>query len=119
MKTTTTDSAGNYSVLFEEGTGDYLVFVSSTGMRAARRRVQRTGTERELVANFTLAVDLTVLAATTVTADRAVRATNNITPTQLETGASEKWLDGVSSNIPPTIAGDLTAIAAAVQCGLA
>ena len=34
VKNTTTDSAGNYSVLFEEGTGDYLVYVSSTGMRA-------------------------------------------------------------------------------------
>src|SRR5215471_8606499 len=59
VKNTTTDSAGNYRVLFEEGTGDYLVYVASTGYRAARRRIQREGTERELVANFTLSVDLT------------------------------------------------------------
>ena len=111
VKNTTSDSAGNYRVLFEEGTGDYLVYVSATGMRAARRRVQRTGNEHELVANFTLAVDLTLLAKTTVTADRPVRATNSIGPMQPETGASEKWLDGVGSNIPPTIAGDLNAIA--------
>jgi hypothetical protein len=111
VKNATTDSGGNYRVLFEEGTGDYLVYVASTGYRSARRRVQRQGTEHELVANFTLAVDLTVLEATKVTADKPVRATNVIGPMQLETGSSEKWLDGVSSNIPPNVAGDLTAIA--------
>jgi hypothetical protein len=111
VKNTTTDSSGNYRVLFEEGTGDYLVYVASTGYRSARRRVQRQGTERELVANFTLAIDLTVLEATKVTADKPVRATNVINAMQPETGASEKWLDGVSSNIPPNVAGDLTAIA--------
>jgi len=111
VKNTSTDSAGNYRVLFEEGTGDYLVYVSSTGYRAARRRVQRQGTERELVANFTLSIDLTVLAATKVTADKPVRASNVINPMSVETGAAEKWSDGVSSNIPPNIAGDLTAIA--------
>src|SRR5678815_3827079 len=67
-QTTATDSTGNYSVRFAEGTGDYLVTVASTGMRTARRRVQRQSTERELVANFVLAVDLTTLAATKVTA---------------------------------------------------
>src|SRR5689334_11221729 len=110
-QTTTTDSAGNYRVRFEEGTGDYLVNVSSVGLRSARRRVQRQGTERELVANFVLAVDLTLLAATKVTAERPVRATNNISPFQPETGASEKWSDGVNGQISPTIAGDLNAIA--------
>src|SRR5215471_12931806 len=111
VKNATTDSVGNYRVLFEEGTGDYLVYVSATGYRAARRRIQREGTERELVANFTLSVDLTILAATKVTADKPVRASNNIGPMSLEPGSSEKWSDGVSSNIPPTVAGDLTAIA--------
>lgn len=110
-QTTTTDSAGNFRVRFEEGTGDYLVNVSSVGLRSARRRVQRQGTERELVANFVLAVDLTLLAATKVTAERPVRATNPITPFQPETGASEKWSDGINGQISPTIAGDLNAIA--------
>jgi hypothetical protein len=110
-QTTTTDSAGDFRVRFEEGTGDYLVNVSSLGLRSARRRVQRQGTERELVANFVLAVDLALLAATKVTADRPVRATNPITPFQPETGASEKWTDGVNGQISPTIAGDLNAIA--------
>jgi hypothetical protein len=76
------------------GTGDYLVYVAFTGLRPARRRVQRQGTERELVANFVLAVDVTLLATQKVTADRPVRASNQISPTQPETGASEKFSDG-------------------------
>src|SRR3954466_12054781 len=57
----TTDSAGNYNVRFDPGTGDYLVYVAFTGLRAARRRVQRQGSEHELVANFVLAVDVALL----------------------------------------------------------
>src|SRR4051812_39262813 len=48
---TTTDTAGNYSVRFDPGTGDYLVFVASPGLKSARRRVQRQTNEHELVAN--------------------------------------------------------------------
>ncbi len=108
---TTTDSAGNYSVRFDPGTGDYLVYVAFTGLRSARRRVQRQGSERELVANFVLAVDVTLLTAQKVTADRPVRATNPIGPMQPETGSSEKYSDGVNGALSPTIAGDLGAIA--------
>jgi hypothetical protein len=110
-QTTNTDSAGDYRVRFEEGTGDYLVYVASPGLKSARRRVQRAGSERELVANFVLAIDLALLAATKVTAERPVRASNNISPYQPETGASEKWSDGVNGQVSPTIAGDLNAIA--------
>src|SRR5689334_18564103 len=49
---TVTDSTGRYSVRFDTGTGDYLVAVSSFGLKSARRRVQRVGSERELVADF-------------------------------------------------------------------
>src|SRR6185436_12824863 len=90
---------------------DYLVYVAFTGLRPARRRVQRQGTERELVANFVLAVDVTLLATQRVTADRPVRASNSVNPTQPETGASEKFSDGVNGQLSPTIAGDLSAIA--------
>ncbi len=109
---TTTDSAGNYSVRFDPGTGDYLVYVAFTGLKSARRRVQRQGNDRELVANFVLAVDIAQLAAQKVTADRPVRASNNVAPTQPETGSSEKFSDGVNGAISPTIAGDLNALAA-------
>lgn len=55
-----TDSAGFYSSRFDPGTGDYLVHVASPGFRPARRRVERVGSERELVADFTMARDLAV-----------------------------------------------------------
>src|SRR5205823_4853433 len=98
---TTTDSAGNYQLRFDPGTGDYLVHVASAGLKAARRRVQRAGAEHELVANFVLAVDIELLAATRVTADRPVRATNPVGPTIPEPGSSERWSDGVNGQLPP------------------
>jgi hypothetical protein len=107
----TTDANGDYSLTFNPGTGDYLVFVSAMGYASARRRVQRADTEHELVANFILKPDLAKLAAIKVTASKPVRATNAVSPYTPETGASEKWNDGVQSQIPPTIAGDLNAIA--------
>src|SRR5687768_15237839 len=57
IQQTTTDANGVYSSRFEPGTGDYLVNVAFVGYRTARRRVQRLGSERELVADFTLAKD--------------------------------------------------------------
>jgi hypothetical protein len=108
---TTSDSSGNYSTRFEQGTGDYLVYVTAPGFKSARRRVQRQSTETELVANFSLARDVATLEAVRISASRPVRATNPITPTQLEPGASEKWNDGVGGAVPPTVAGDLNALA--------
>jgi hypothetical protein len=108
----TTDSAGNFRVVFEQGTGDYLVHVSAPGFSSARRRVQRQADERELVANFVLPpAQIATLDAVKVTGQKAVRASNPVGPTQLETGSSEKWRDGVNGQIPPTVAGDLNAIA--------
>lgn len=111
VQRTESDSAGNYRVRFEEGTGDYLVYVSATGFKAARRRVQRQNDEHEFVANFTLPRDLTLLEAVKVTAVKPVRASNAVRPQTPEVGASEKWNDGVNGSIPPTLAGDLSAIA--------
>ena len=109
---TTADSSGNFSVRFEQGTGDYLVYVSAPGFTSARRRVQRQADEHVLVANFSLARALAAtLDAVKITGQKPVRANNPIGPTQLETGSAEKWRDGVNGQIPPTVAGDLNAIA--------
>ena len=112
VQTTTTDSAGNYRVRFEKGTGDYLVYVADSGFASARRRVQRQADERELVANFTLPrAAIATLDAVKVEGRKPVRASNPIGPTQPETGSPEKWRDGVNGQISPTVAGDLNAIA--------
>lgn len=111
FKQTTTDSAGRYSITFENGTGDYLVAVSSVGLKTARRRVQRQNSERELVADFSLATDVSTLATVKVTAEKPVRASNAASPYTAETGASEKWADGVSGQLSPSMLGNLAAIA--------
>lgn len=111
VKETATDSTGSYRVRFDTGTGDYLVAVSAEGLRSARRRIQRQGTERELIADFTLSSNLAELEAVRINATRPVRATNNIHPIQLETGASERWSDGVAGQVAPTVSGDLNAVA--------
>jgi hypothetical protein len=108
---TTTDSTGAFSSRFEEGTGDYLVYVKALGFRTERKRVQRRGTEHELVVDFALARDLTVLAAVKVTATRPERASNRVEPHEPETGSSEAWKQGVEGQVSPVIAGDLTAVA--------
>jgi hypothetical protein len=107
----TTDANGAFSLKFDPGTGDYLVFISATGYSSVRRRVQRAGTEHELVANFILKPDLTKLAAVNVKASKPERARLDVGPYNPETGSSEKWQDGVSGQIPPSTVGDLNAVA--------
>lgn len=108
----TADSAGNFRVLFEQGTGDYLVYVSAAGFSSARRRVQRSTEVGDLVANFVLPrAPIATLDAVKIEGRKPVRADNSIGPTELETGSVEKWRDGVNGQVPPTVAGDLGAIA--------
>ena len=111
LKQASTDSAGRYSVTFENGTGDYLVAVSGVGLKSARRRVQRAGTETEFTADFVLAHDASTLAAVKVTAAKPQRAQNDVSPFSTEPGAAEKWKDGVDGQLNPAMAGDLAAIA--------
>ena len=106
-----TDSAGRYSVRFEQGTGDYLVYVSATGFKVSRRRVQRQSVEHEFVADFRMERDIAMLAAVKVTADKPERASNDVDAMQPEPGSSEKWKDGINGAISPSLAGDLNAIA--------
>jgi hypothetical protein len=111
----TSDSLGNWSVTFSPGTGDYLVHVASPGLKSARRRVQREQSERELAANFTLSPDVERLAAMKTTAVRPVKARNSVSPTDPETGASERFFDGVSGQLPPNVAGSLAGIASTMS----
>src|SRR5262245_9510614 len=81
-----TDSSGRYSIRFAEGTGDYLVYVTAAGFKPVRRRVTRQTTEREFTADFAMERDVALLAAMSVTADKPVRASSAVNPSQLETG---------------------------------
>jgi hypothetical protein len=78
----TADSAGNFRVSFEQGTGDYLVYVSATGYSSARRRVQRTTESGDLIANFVLPrAPIATLDAVKIEGRKPVRADNSIGPT--------------------------------------
>lgn len=110
VKQTTTDSSGRWALTFENGTGDYLVAVTAVGYKSARRRVQAEEGSHDLVADFTLVPDLSTLAAVKVTAAKPVRASDQVSPYQVETGANEKWADGVNGQLSPSVAGDLNAL---------
>lgn len=110
-----TDSAGRYGVRFEQGTGDYLVYVTAPGFRTARRRVQRQASEHELVADFVLARDLTQLDTVKVTAAKPERASNSVDPSWSEPGTSENWTGGVNGQLPPSVAGNLVPIASTMS----
>ncbi len=112
VQTTTTGPDGRYSLRFEPGTGDYLVHVAFTGFRPARRRVERVGSERELVADFTLGRDMALLAAVKVNANRPVRAEALVaSPYEREVGAAESYDQGVEGRVSPNMAGNLAMIA--------
>ncbi len=119
VQQTTTDSSGRYSLRFDPGTGDYLVYVAAPTYRAARRRVQREGASgsagRDLVADFVLAREVATLDAIRVQARRPTRASANTSPMTPETGSAERWTDGVSGQLPPTMAGDLDALAGTIS----
>ncbi len=115
VQQTLTDSAGQYSLRFDPGTGDYLVHISAVNFRPARRRVERVGSERELVADFTMARDLALLAAINVRANRAVRAEPSVaSPYQREVGSSETYSQGVQGRVSPNEAGNLNTIASTI-----
>lgn len=115
VQSTVTDSTGRYSVRFDPGTGDYLVYVASAGFRPARRRVERVGSERELIADFTLGRDMALLAAVKVNAARPVRAQPQVTsPYEREVGADERYDQGVEGRVSPNMAGNLSMIAGTI-----
>jgi hypothetical protein len=115
-KLATTDQAGNYSVVFEEGTGDYLVHVDAPGWRTVRRRVTRAGGDPVVVADVKLESPRTVqLQAVVVTSQRTPppRAQD----TDAGPGAAERMVDGVPGALSPEQEGDLAAVAATVPGG--
>ncbi len=111
VQQTRTDSSGRYEVTFDPGTGDYLVAVSAPRLRSARRRVQRVGSERVLVADFVLSIDLAQLATINVRAPKPERVVTGVSAMTQEVGSAERWVEGVHGQVSPTMAGDLTAIA--------
>lgn len=109
-----TDSGGHYTILFTEGTGDYLVHISAIGRTTYRKRVTRTGTDSV----FTVDAQLPQargqdLAAVKVTGKKPRPDRQDYREVN-QTGASEQIAGGVSAAVPPSLAGDLSAIGATI-----
>ena len=113
FKSATTDGGGNYVIIFEQGTGDYLIHVAATGRETARARVKRNGTETTLTHDFQLKSGVQQLETVKVEAqpDKPERDRNFPAP---KTGESGHSVDGVTSAIPPDVRGNITAAAATV-----
>lgn len=110
----TTDADGKYSLQWREGTGDYLVFISSAGRKAVRARVQRTSaTDTVLRVDVVLAPLVTQLRAVHVRAERP--KPQRVTDPALTTPGSEPTApEGLAGALSPGDRGTLSAVAATV-----
>ena len=114
-QTAKTDSAGRYELIFERGTGDYLVHVASLGRDAFRKRVTRTGSDSVFTVDAVLKPTVQQLPTVTVQAPRTriPRETGGGIPNPV--GAKEEvGGGGVSSIVSPDQRGNLDALAGAV-----
>jgi hypothetical protein len=116
---TLTDSTGNYSITFDQGTGDYLVHVSGAGMETVRKRVTRTGADSVFVVDVMLKrADAEQLAAVNVTATKPTPSRHDYYGLGAGAGAMAHTVDGVNGSVTPDLAGNIAAMAATVATAL-
>ena len=65
-----TDSTGHYTIRFERGTGDYLIYAAPLGYRAFRRRVTRAPGQTDIVVDIKLVAEATLLGGVNTSAPR-------------------------------------------------
>lgn len=116
-RTTTTDSAGRWRIVFATGTGDYLVYASAPGYATQRVRVTHEPAATGYAARVTTRLKRVVplaLKQVTVRAPRVRIAREDIEvgPTGPGTGASEYDAAPVAGALSPDAAADLSALAA-------
>jgi hypothetical protein len=109
----TSDSGGRYEVVFERGTGDYLVHVAAPTRLAFRKRVTRTGADSVFTVDAVLKPAVQQLAAVQVQARRQ-RPARDGGSMGLSVGAAEQVSNGVNGRIAPDQAGNLDAIASSM-----
>lgn len=112
FKSTVTDNNGNYEIVFENGTGDYLLHAAALGRLTARVRVTSPAANRLLTHDFQLKSSVQQLATVTVEA----RAEKPEREQRLgpETGESGKRVDGVTGAVAMDAQGNIAATAATV-----
>jgi hypothetical protein len=113
IQRTTTDSAGRYELIFEKGTGDYLLHIAALGKTPFRKRLSRTGTDSIFVVDAKLESPAPQkMADVNVTAEKPK-------PRREEdqgkgVGGSEKTADGVHAAVPPDQKGNIRTTASTV-----
>lgn len=112
-KSTVSDSAGNYLLVFDQGTGDYLLHVSALGRETVRVRVKRDSTQTAITHDFQLKSSVHQLATVTVEGEAETPERDRSFPS-VEPGESGHGVDGVSAAVPPDARGNLVAQAATV-----
>jgi hypothetical protein len=112
FKSAQTSADGRYEIVWEDGTGDYLIHVAALGRKNFRQRVTRTGSDSVFVVDAKL--ESSVQRIATVTVEAKPKPERNADFFKPETGAAEKLADGVAGAVPPELAGDLASIAATI-----
>jgi hypothetical protein len=113
FKSALTDARGSYQIIFEQGTGDYLVHAAAIGRESARARVQRTGGETTLSHDFMLKSAVQQLK--TVEVEGAAKPERDIVgfPSS-QPGEAGQDVGGVVSAIPLDARGNIAAAAATI-----
>lgn len=122
VREATADADGRWALHFADGPGDYLVYATAPGRRAARRRLTRgmPGLPGVGSADSVFTVDLALPAAVARLAavqaqvrrpepERRIPPNN---PSDPGVGAAERDVDVVPGAVPPDVAGDLATVAA-------
>lgn len=113
-----TDTSGAFIIDWPDGTGDYLVHVAAVGFGPFRQRVTTVGDSIFIVdAKLTSTNAVQTLAPVVSTAARA-RPTRDAAPLG-DPGATEQTTSGMNGVVPPSLAGDLSAIASTMPGVLA
>jgi hypothetical protein len=114
FKSATTDADGNYLIVFQQGTGDYLLHVAALGRETARVRVKRTGTETTLSHDFQLKSSVQKLETVKVEAQLPDKPERDMGFPTTQPGEAGRGVDGVTSAIPPDVRGNIASAAATV-----
>lgn len=109
VQRTVTDTLGKWSMVFAEGTGDYLVHATAVGYNSARKRVQRA--PNGALPTVTLSIQ-SVAAAQVIAPVKVVAASPRPSRESFDpsvAGSLETMSGGITGTIPPSLAGDLSA----------
>jgi hypothetical protein len=109
---TRADSLGAYAIRIANGTGDYLVHVTKIGFTPFRKRVTRVGTDSLIVVDVEMKPIAQALGPVRVIAQKP-KPSRTADP-GTETGAAEKLADSFTGAVPPSLAGDVNAIASTI-----